>query len=1189
MATDVGTVKGPAAKYDAFVAEQLARANGRIRALDLTAALLGFGALTLLYVVAVVICDSKLHLTASTRLTALLFYLIGAGVYLTFTVIRPLCRRINPYYAATKVEATVPGAKNSVINWVDLQDRPLPAAVHGAIGQRAARDLKHADVERAISGRRAGWAGTLLAAACIAFAFAYFALGPSPFRSLLGRALAPLGGEGIATRTHLKVVEPRDGNATVTVGQPLKIAVEVRDKVPDPKAPDAVRLRYRYDDGEPYLERLLVQPDARSPEFSLTIPAADVRNGFWYHVAGGDAVTPEYRISVRAAPFLTDFQATYKFRKYVSRPNQISPKRELEALRGTTAVLLARTNRTVKEARLEVKWDGGEQENKRTQHLPADPQSFEFTVELKANGRYRLFFTSAEEEAYEDPAPHTIKVLPDKSPVVEITKPAQDVRLPADGVLQIEGRATDDIGVTSILLRGQVVGGPKLKAKPYRSDDKMRLADGGYPGEVDYQDFLDLAKAQTELGKPLALKARMELEYWLEARDGCDYPRPNVGESKHYKIMLAEPEKNAAKQQQQRQKADQDKKQQEQKQDAKQQQENTARKEERDKQEAENAKKQQGNDAKPNNQGDPKQEDKPKPEPKKPDEKDNGKPKENPDQQVDPDKDLTPEQKDQKQRLKEALKRQERQEKGDDKAEPKGDKQQQPGEAKDDNKKGEGTQAAGEKSEGQPKDAGTKPDGAKQAGENKDKGKEQGGQADKQPGASKDEGKPDPMKASKAQGKPENKQGAANEQAKADAKPQGAQGSQDKRSESKPSGKPEQSQAAGQPKPEGKNSEKESPKGEKKEPGPEAKTPEGRQALGEKKDNPGDCKCQCKGGGNNPSANAGSAKAGNSGGGKPGGGNAKDQGDAKPSGGKGSQESAKAEGKPEGSTPKNGKGPEDATPEDVRRIAKGLQSSDRQTREGAADSLEQIRDLARDAQARADARDALNKAGLGGGGEPKPAPNKAAGSGNAKPQAGDGSSAAGKPRGDGKPDAKEGESKGSKEGNGQGEKKPGESKPQGPGKAQGQGKEPAGDDPGQGQPGRRTGTNRPPSADPKGPKGKPSPPEASRAATLQLEDFKKRVDKNILKDAKMSEEEYRKFLRAYEEALRRHKERAERPEQLPEAQPTAPLRSFTTRRDKRTDAGSGDLEGENRALPPAPYRDAYEKFTRQLSPGGDKK
>ena len=133
MATDLGQGKAaPTAKYDAFVVAQLARTGQRIRTLDLTAALLVFVAGTLAYAIAVTLLDRWLDLAPAVRQVVCVVYLLTSAVYLAVFVFLPLSRRINPYFAARQLERTLPGAKNSVVNWLDLRDEDLPSAIRGA-------------------------------------------------------------------------------------------------------------------------------------------------------------------------------------------------------------------------------------------------------------------------------------------------------------------------------------------------------------------------------------------------------------------------------------------------------------------------------------------------------------------------------------------------------------------------------------------------------------------------------------------------------------------------------------------------------------------------------------------------------------------------------------------------------------------------------------------------------------------------------------------------------------------------------------------------------------------------------------------------------------------------------------------------------------------------------------------------
>jgi hypothetical protein len=1259
MATDLGRAKSSAAgRYDTFVAAQLARAERRVRALDLAAGLLGFAAGTLAFAVLMVLLDRQFVLSLSARKTALFLYALGAAAYLWLAVLRPLRRRVNPYYAARQVERTLASAKNSLVNWVDLHDEPLPATIRGAVGQRAAKDLAHADLEKAISGRRAGWAGGLAAVCFAAFLVAFFLLGGRQFFSFLGRAFAPFAvGGAVPTRTLITVVRPEGGDTTVTIGRSVTVVAEVKGKPPDPKGPEAIRLLYRYQEGAPYQERLLTAESGA--EWATTVAPIDVQNGFWYKVAGGDCETPDYRVSVRSAPLITGFEAAYHHRPYVARVDEVRTERKLEALRGTEVTVLVRTNRALREGRLDFDAASG-LKSLAGERLAEDGRAFRVRFVLDEPGRYRVVFTSQDGETYADPKQYPVVVVTDQPPKVELTKPGQDVRLPANGVLQLEGQATDDLGVKSLTLRAQLAGGPKLKARPYRSDDKLRLSGGGYPQALAYKDFVELGKVQAEDGSALALKPGNELEYWLEAADACDYPRPNVAESKRYKVLIAEPEKDPNKQRQEQQKARQEQQQHETKQDQDLKKENRARQEARQKeQERQKEEARQREQERQNQNGEGGE--------KKPGEGQGQK--------------------------SEGSKGGQQGEKGEGAKSEQGDgnkgQDQQPGGAKDgggqDNKPGEGSkggeqqpgegqQGADEQTKrqadelqkalekrdqqggqggGQSADKGetkgeNKPDGA-QAGEGKGGGQEQGKQGEGQgaSGAEQARGSESKGEGQKdgAKGAAENKGGAGDKQGAAspkeggggdpmnrggeakDAKPMGQPGAeagqardkgpaekQPERSAGKEGGAGEGTKDAAQQKPDGGGAAQQSAKkGEHKD--------AGSQGAGR----PGDAQPQAA----NKEKSAPEPRAGAKGAGKEER-TGQQQAKAEPKDGKqnSTNGAAQAEGKaaPEkrdGSDVARGDGKSDpkqqardARPEDAQRLAQQMKErlEKNQGGQGSQDgqqgqkSLEEMaRDLermakeARDPQAREAASKALEelrketaeasaKQGPGEqgkqgqpmgepGGEAKPA--KGAAGQNAAEEKSPGSPMQGEKRGDNK-----GPGKGGSQGEGAtGQPMPPEGQNQnGPGQAKGNGKGTPGNQPGVGLPGeRQPGDPAPPSTD-QGPSAERSTPRASRASVEQLERFKNKVDKDVLKDLKMSEEDYRRFLQAYEEMVQRQAAEKAGPEEgaLPGGPSTLP--STGSRRARPEGAKPGtDTGAGGRALPPPPYRDAYRKFTEKIA------
>jgi collagen type III alpha len=538
MSTVSEASPGPVLKYETFVEEQLGRARRRIRALDLAAASLGFLIITLAYGLATAVLDRLLALPPVVRQVSFVLYVLGCLTYLGVTVLVPLCRQINPYFAALQVEHSLPGAKNSVINWLDLRRQQLPVAIQGAVIHRAARELARADLDQAISAKRAGWLGGALFGLVLAL-LVLFLLGPRQFYSLMGRAFAPFNAAPMATRTFIRVIQPAEGDAVVPVGRAVTITAQVEGNVPATTSPNAIRLLLRYQPDDPYEERLLRRGE-ESGEWTILVSAPDVHNGFWYKVAGGDAETPEYHIQVRSTPLLTDFSATYHFRPYVNRADETTREPNLEALRGTEVTLVARTNREVASGSLAI--DG--ERPIAADLLASDPQALSFRFTIEKDATYRIWFTSVDDEKNTDPAPYSIRALPDHAPRVELTKPGKDISLPANGLLRLAGVAEDDFGLTRLTLKIRV---DAVQSKPYRNGKSFRPTGGVHPRKLDYKDFVELNKLLQKDGQHLL--PGMTIEYWLEAVDNCDYPSANIGTSEHFKVKITDPEQDTGKRQ----------------------------------------------------------------------------------------------------------------------------------------------------------------------------------------------------------------------------------------------------------------------------------------------------------------------------------------------------------------------------------------------------------------------------------------------------------------------------------------------------------------------------------------------------------------------------------------------------------------------------------------------------------------
>ncbi len=489
-----------------FVASQLAKAEGRIRLLDLTTALLGFAALGLAYVVGMVLCDSKLELSPHAR-AALAVHHPGRQRRLSV-------RRGRSSVAAAGQSLLRGSAGGATAAGGEEQYRQLGRSARAATAAghpRRARSARRQGPVARRSGpchqwpprRLGGWRRRRV-------------------RRRLRRLVLPARPVAVLFAAHprLQPIRPDRRFDAHAVDDPQ---ARGRQRRPHRRPRHQLR-RSTWTERNPTRRRrtrssccIATRRASRgwnaccsasaSREWTTSLSAIEVKNGLWYRVTGGDAATEEYRIRVRAAPAVTDFLATYHYRPYVARADEVRHERELKALRGTEVALRVRTNRTLREGRLEFESKDG------TKAIPGEPAADDPRVllvrfVLNEDGKYRLHFTSTEGEAYGDPVAYPVTAVPDRPPTVELTKPGQDIRLPADGMLHLEGKASDDLGVKVLVLRLQVVGGETLRGQPYRSERQTATGRRRLPARTGIQGLCGSGSGQKRGGTGFSAAGR---------------------------------------------------------------------------------------------------------------------------------------------------------------------------------------------------------------------------------------------------------------------------------------------------------------------------------------------------------------------------------------------------------------------------------------------------------------------------------------------------------------------------------------------------------------------------------------------------------------------------------------------------------------------------------------------------------
>lgn len=536
-------------RYAAVVDENIDQVSRKIRLGDLGQGALALAALVFGYALLVAVLDLSLGgsdapgpLTA--RLIAFGAFLVALG-WLGFRVVSRLLTPVNPYFAARQLEETIPDSKNSLINWLDLRDEPLPPVIRHAVGTRAARTVKDADPELVGTSREIGRLAVVSAIFLVGL-IVLFAIVPRQFGSLMARAFLPVGPSTLASQTSIVVVKPAMGDVMVPAHQRVDFLVRIEGRVPEPNTPAAPALHFRATQTDVAV-RVPLEEDNLGQWVARLTPD-QLRSGIFWKITAGDAATPESQIRVRAHPFVLRWDATYQYRPYrkldpetVSMPNEAMPQPRLLGHRGTDVVLRAHANAPVKSGRLELDLQGSKK------ILPAelpksDPQTLVFRLGLEKSGTFRIHFETTDGEKNIDTSPYQIDVLEDAAPLVELVKPGTDLEAPANGTVLLAGLAQDDFGVVSLSLRLQLGGENAavrpLASMPYRPKFRLRYDDGTYPTAVQYVDTLLLDQLDDAEGNRVGLVPGDEITYWLEATDNYDFGRANIGKSRTFKIVI---------------------------------------------------------------------------------------------------------------------------------------------------------------------------------------------------------------------------------------------------------------------------------------------------------------------------------------------------------------------------------------------------------------------------------------------------------------------------------------------------------------------------------------------------------------------------------------------------------------------------------------------------------------------------
>ncbi|HTL18479.1 MAG TPA: DUF4175 family protein [Patescibacteria group bacterium] len=237
-----------------------------------------------------------------------------------------------------------------------------------------------------------------------------------------------------------------------------------------------------------------------------------------YHVAGNDALSPDYKITTYVPPTVKDFNVHLKYPDYTKLPDGMQKSPNISVLRASTAEFQIQPSVPLKQAKLRFSkspevaltanpdgsWSG-------TFAITNDSDFFIELADLKGH-------PGVNEQAYH------IKALADNPPKVEISEPGKDIRSSSTNKVLVKISVSDDYGVGQIKLVYNKLGGSQQTIEAKR--------DSAHNGEV-------IANAELDLSS-MDLKEFELVAYHAEATDNNTLDGPGLGKSPVYFVEITD-------------------------------------------------------------------------------------------------------------------------------------------------------------------------------------------------------------------------------------------------------------------------------------------------------------------------------------------------------------------------------------------------------------------------------------------------------------------------------------------------------------------------------------------------------------------------------------------------------------------------------------------------------------------------
>jgi hypothetical protein len=381
------------------------------------------------------------------KAAALLGYAAVLGVA-GFLIARALRRR-TPAEIALALEDRVPGnaLQERISSTVELANRSkLPAQdeLEGGIStilisrvaDEAAQLIEEIDIEELPDRAAAIRAGKFSAGALVAMVLLCLIPG-FHMAAFYGRALLPWQRLQRPSATKISVLP---GDARVVEGATLDVETSLSGQL----VKDAV-VETRDQNSSAWLPSAM-EPDAAHPD-RFTLKVGPMRANMDYRVRAGDGMTNEYHITVMSRPEITNLKITIHYPPYTELKPETFERisGDLSVLKGSKVELSVKSNTNLSAAVLEFS-------NDRRVSMTTNQGAADASFDVTEDTQYRIQLRSNDGVSNPDAPLFSIRAVPDKAPQVAVIKPLADDTTDPGTLLNLEARAEDDFGLTSMRL-----------------------------------------------------------------------------------------------------------------------------------------------------------------------------------------------------------------------------------------------------------------------------------------------------------------------------------------------------------------------------------------------------------------------------------------------------------------------------------------------------------------------------------------------------------------------------------------------------------------------------------------------------------------------------------------------------------------------------------------------------------------